>query len=416
MLNVILIALMLVCSAFFSAAETSFSTVNRIRLRNYADSGNKKALRALKIAEKYDKAITAILIGNNLVNIASTAIGTALFTALFSENGIAVATVVMTVLVLVFGEILPKSVAKENAEAFAMAFAAPLYGIMVVLTPLTWLFSKLKGAVSKLTRSQNDIPSVTEDELKYIIDESEEQGVLEEQESNLVKSALEFDEIEVSRILVPRVNVVSVSIDDSIEMIKTTFLNEMYSRLPVYEKTIDNIIGIIHTKDFFRMLESGSEDIRSIIQKPLYISELRPISEILKEMQRTKLHMAIVMDQYGGTMGIVTLEDIIEELVGEIYDENDEVVTMITTLGENTYEVLCDLSVADMLEQLGLPDDAIETESATVGGWVLELFGVIPQKDEAIQSGIFRITVLEQAEQRILKIRLEIDTKEEEQE
>ena len=164
------------------------------------------------------------------------------------------------------------------------------------------------------------------------------------------------------------------------------------------------------------MLESGSEDIRSIIQKPLYISELRPISEILKEMQRTKLHMAIVMDQYGGTMGIVTLEDIIEELVGEIYDENDEVVTMITTLGENTYEVLCDLSVADMLEQLGLPDDAIETESATVGGWVLELFGVIPQKDEAIQSGIFRITVLEQAEQRILKIRLEIDTKEEEQE
>ena len=305
--NIILIILCLVFSGLFSSAEMAFSTVNKIRLKNYASQGNKRAEKALEIATKFDNALMAILIGNNVVNTASASIGTILFTEIFGSGGVGVATMVMTVLVLIFGEILPKSLAKENAESLALTFAVPLSFVIKLFTPVIWIFTKIKDGTMKIfVKSTEEQPSVTEDELKYIIDEIEEQGVLEEQEGDLVRSALEFDEITVGEILIPRVNVVGIEINADIDEIKQTFMTEMYSRLPVYEKSLDNIVGIITQKDFFRLIlnndiNENSFEIKDIMQDVIHISELKLISEAMKDMQKSKTHMAVVMDQYGGT-------------------------------------------------------------------------------------------------------------------
>lgn len=402
MTKLFLILALVVLSALFSSCETSFSSVNKIRLKHYAAQGNRRAARALGIANAFDNALTAILIGNNVVNILSASLATVLFTEWFGDGGVGISTVIMTIVVLIFGEILPKSYAKAHAEACALWFAAPLSGLIWVMTPLVFLFQKM----ASLLKSKEEQPSVTEDELKYIIEEIEEQGVLEEEESDLVRSALEFDEIMVSQVLIPRVNVIAVEQTASIDSIKETFFTEMYSRLPVYDKSIDNIIGVITSKDFFKMLDAGGQDISGILQEVMHVSELMHISEALQEMQRKKSHMAVVMDQYGGTEGILTMEDIIEELVGEIYDENDEVVSTLTKTGQDEYEVSGELSVNDLCEQLGLPDEAIESTGISVGGWVMELFGTIPKEKDTITSGRFEITVLRVQEQKILSIRL----------
>ena len=414
----IAIALLIAMSAVFSSMETAFSSVNKIRLKHDASNGNKKAAKALEISENFDKALTTILVGNNIVNILSSSLGTVLFVEMFGTAGVAVSTVVMTVLVLIFGEIVPKTFAKQNAEKCALAFAAPLNAIMWILTPISALFSFLQKGLVKASKSDNS-PNFTEDELKYIIEEIEDQGVLEEQESDLVRSALEFDEIVIEQILVPRVKVVAVERNEEIEKIMEIFIRDRYTRLPVYENSIDNIIGLINEKDFFALIigsEGKSVNIEGIIQKALYVSEMKLISEVLYEMQRAKIHMAIVKDQYGGTSGIVTMEDIIEELVGEIYDENDEVINNVVEVAEHMYDVQADMSINDMLEELELPDDLIETESNTVGGWVMELFGRIPEEGDSITQGIFTITVLESDEQSVSKVGIRLDIPDQKQE
>ena len=403
---IIALIVLIAMSAVFSSMETAFSSVNKIRLKHEASNGNKKAARALQIAENFDKTLTTILIGNNIVNILSSSLGTVFFVNLFGAAGVAVSTVVMTILVLIFGEIMPKTFAKQNADRCALAFSAPLSAIMWILTPISAIFSLIQKGMLKAVKS-DDSPNFTEDELKYIIEEIEDQGVLEEQESDLVRSALEFDEIIIEQILVPRVKVVAVERNEDIEKIKEIFIRDRYTRLPVYEDSIDNIIGLINEKDFFALLlesEGKPVSIEGIIQKALYVSEMKLISEVLYEMQRTKIHMAIVKDQYGGTSGIVTMEDIIEELVGEIYDENDEVIHNVVKVAENTYDVRADISISDMLEEMELPADLIETESNTVGGWVMELFGCILQAGAVIESGIFTVSVLEADEQSVSKV------------
>ncbi len=402
--NIIIVVAMLFLSAFFSASETAFSTVNKARLKNYAAKGDKRASKALKIANAFEKALTAILIGNNIVNILSTSISTVLFTQILGSGGVGVATAVMTVLVLIFGEITPKSIAKSNAEKCALLFAGPISLIMFILKPFVWIFQFLQN----LFKPKEEQPSVTEDELKYIIDEIQEQGVLEQQESELVRSALEFDEITVDEILIPRVNVTAIERNTPFEEIKDIFLNEMYSRIPVYEKNIDNIVGIITNKSFMRLMNEGKQDISEIIQDIIHISDLKLISEALKELQKNKMHMAVVLDQYGGTKGIITIEDIIEELVGEIYDEDDEVIPNFVKLDENKYEITADLSISDMLDKFDLPEEYIESSVNTVGGLVAELLGHIGKVGETAECGMFKMTVTSADEQKINKIHLEV--------
>lgn len=406
MINIILIILLVAFSAMFSSCETAFSTVNKMRLKNNADQGSAKAAKALRLAESFDNSLTTILIGNNIVNIASTSISTVLFTDLFGAKGVGIATVVMTVVVLIFGEILPKTFAKENSEKCAYFFAGPLSALIVLFTPLSFIFSAIKNIVSKLYASSEKTPSVTEDELKCIIDEIEEEGVLEESESDLVRSALDFDETIVSEILTPRVKVVGVEINSSIEEIKNVFLTEMYSRLPVYEKNIDNIVGIITQKDFFKMISENRSDIQNIIQDVVFISEFKLINDALHEMQRSKTHMSVIIDQYGGTKGIITMEDIIEELVGEIYDENDEITPLMTKISDDVHEASGELTVTEMLETLGYPGNYIATNANTVSGWIMELTGHIPDQGELIQNDCFEIRITEMNGKKISKIQI----------
>ena len=405
------IILLIIMSAFFSATETAFSSVNKIRLKHEASNGNKKAARAMKIAENFDKTLTTILVGNNIVNILSTSLGTVICTQIFGAKGVGIATAAMTVLILIFGEIMPKSLAKENAEKFALAFGGLLNVFIVVLTPVTFIFRGLKNLVSKLFKSGSDAPSVTEDELKYIIDEIEEEGVLEEQESDLVRSALEFDDKNVSEVLIPRVRITAVEKNDSLEHIRELFFTEQYSRMPVYEKNIDNIIGFIHERDFFKLTVSDehAEGIESIIHEVIYITEFQTVSEVLARMQKEKIHMAIIKDQYGGTYGMVTMEDLIEELLGEIYDETDEEDHSFIKISDNEYDAAADFNLREFEEKLGLPEDTIKSESYTLGGWALELFGRIPQAGDEVKDGVFTLKVLEAEENRIIRLKITVD-------
>lgn len=404
MFYLIAILILLVLSGLFSACETAFSSVNKIRLKSDAMQGNRRAQQALELAESFEKALTAILIGNNLVNILSASIGTILFTQWFGEGGVGISTMAMTVLVLIFGEILPKNYAKNHAEQMAIFFTVPLRALIFILTPLIFLFNSL----AKLVQNQSAAPSVTEDELKVIVEQIEEEGVLEEQESDLVRSALEFDEISVDEVLVPRVRVTAIQRNTPISEIKAIFLSEQYSRLPVYDDSIDDIIGFITEKDFFGLLEQKGSDIQPILQNILRLPEFARISEAMRQMQRDKSHMALVVDQYGGTKGIVTLEDIIEELVGEIYDEADEVVPLLTRLSDTRFEISGECPISDLLETLELPDDRIVTECTSVGGWLTELAGHIAEPGENVSGKWFRMTVMQMQEQRIQRILLEI--------
>lgn len=410
--NIIIIVLMIMFSAFFSASETAISSVNRIRLKNMAENGNRGAARALKILGKYDKALTTILIGNNIVNITCSSIATVVCIAVVGEQyGSLVSTIVTTIVVLIFGEVMPKSIAKDHAEPIAIGVSAVISFLMLIFTPFSAFFILLKNGIAKLFRSKESV-SVTEEELMAIIDEIEDEGVLEQQESNLVRSALQFDETTVDEIITPRVSVVAVDVNDSAKDVCDKFLSEQYSRMPVYEKTLDNIIGVINQKDFLKEYLAQGEKlmIRDIVQETVYFPHMLRISEVLRTMQKKKCHMCVVLDQHGGTLGIVTMEDLLEELVGEIWDESDEVKSPITTVSENVFEVYGDVSLGNLrrfFEDREI-DVEIESEAHTVAGWVLELFGSIPKNGDVVRSERFVVTVLEAAELRVNKVRIEL--------
>lgn len=392
-MDIVIIILLLTLSAVCSATETAFSSANRIRLKNMASSGKKSAARALYITENFDKALTAILIGNNVFNLSASSLTTVLFTKHFGKGSVAYATIVLTVLVLIFGEILPKSLAKENSESFSMLMSAPLTVAMILLTPAIWFFTAIKKLTVLLTGSRSDQPAFTEEELKYIIDESETEGVLEEQESDLVRSALDFDETMIDEVLVPRVNIVGVPKDADMDTLRRTFEDNCYSRLPVYDKTMDSIVGIVHLTDFYRLYLSGAESFESIVTAPAFIPENKRISEVMRLMQKKKVHMAVVVDQYGGTEGIVTLEDILEELVGDIYDEHDEEDDSFIPLGSDRWRISGELSISDFLEKAELDEDMITADATSMGGWVLEQLERLPVNGERLSAGGFDIAV-----------------------
>lgn len=416
--TVILIVVLILLSAFFSAAETAFTSANRIRLKNMQEEGSKGAGIALKVIERYDKCLTTILIGNNIVNIATSSLATILCVRLFAEKGPLIATAATTVIVLIFGEITPKTIAKGNAEIFSIFFGRILHALMIVLTPLSAIFLLMQKGMSKLFIKKSEV-SVTEQELMHIIDEIEDEGVLEAQESALVRNALEFDETTAEQIMQPRVNVVGVDMYDSNEKVMELFKSEAYTRLPVYEKSLDHIVGLISYRDFTQKIMTDPDfSLSDIISDIMYIPSLMRISEVLKKMQREKEHMAVVVDQYGGTAGILTMEDVLEELVGEIWDENDEVSTPVRFVEKNVFIVSGEVSKVDFnrfFENQEM-DYEINGDFNTVGGWALELFGKIPSSGDSIETDEFVITVKNLNERRIGELRFEIKSSDEDKE
>ena len=375
----LVIVFCIIGSAYFSASETAFSTMNRIRMKNLADSGDSRAAVALKLVDNYDKLISTILIGNNIVNITSSSLATVVFTMWLADAGVSVSTAVMTVLVLIFGEISPKTLAKENAESFALATARLMRALMVLLTPLNFLFSLWKKLLDRLFKKQED-PGITAEELMTMVDEAQNDGGIDEHNGELIRSAIEFDDLDANDILTPRVDLVAVEKDDSMEEVGRVFMENTYSRLPVYEDTIDNIIGMIHEKDFFTALHNGADTFASAVKPVIYVSGGIKISKLLRLIQQSKTHVAVVVDEFGGTEGIVTLEDVLEQLVGDIWDEHDIVEQEIEEINNTTFVVSGSCSLEDFFEMFRLPEEEEEKyESITVGGWVMEELRCVPE-------------------------------------
>ena len=378
-------------SAFFSASETAFTTLNRIRLKTEAEAGDSRAALVLSIAENYDKMLSTILIGNNIVNIASASLATIVFTHVLGDAGVSVSTAVMTVIVLIFGEISPKNLAKEHPEAFAR-FSAPFLRLLItILTPINFIFSQWKKLLNKIFKKKSD-NRMTQEELKTIVDEAQSEGGIDEEKGELIRSAIEFDDLTADDILTPRVDIVGIDEECPFQEISDIFLKNTYSRLPVYSDSIDNIIGIVHEKDYFSAQKSGISDIKQVMKKVLYISRTVKISDLLRTLQKTKSHMAIVVDEFGGTEGLVTMEDIIEELVGDIWDEHDVVIVYFNQIDDHTYVINCSADLHDLFEEFDL-GDSDEFESASVGGWAMELLGKIPSVGDTFDFKGWHITV-----------------------
>ncbi len=377
-------------SAFFSASETAYSTCNKIRLKQMANRGDTRAEKVLKLADDYDKLISGILVGNNFVNILATTIATILFTKMFLENGATISTVVMTIAVLIFGEITPKTIAKNDADDFALNFYPLLKFTLIILTPFTFIFGLWQGLVNILFKS-NDIKGLSGEELITMIEEVEKEGNIEKEESELIQSAIEFSDVDIADIYTPRVDVVSIDVEDDYDEIADTLRKNPYSRIPVYRRNIDNVVGFIHYRDFFELDKSKS--IETILQSPVYLPLTTRISDALKEMQKNKVHLAVVVDEFGGTAGIITLEDIIEELVGEIWDEHDEVYEQVYLLNDFSYKIDGTVNIDEVFEIFDMYEDDVY-DSNTLSGWIIEINEGFPSVNEIIRFKNLEIEVL----------------------
>ena len=392
-------------SAFFSASETAFSSLNQIRLKSRAEDGDSSAARVLAMAEQYDKLLSTILIGNNIVNIAAASIGTILFTQMLgAERGATVSTIVLTIIVLIFGEVTPKSLAKEMPEKVATAVSPFLVLLMALMTPLTWLFTQWKKLLGHFVHS-GEADTITEGELMTMVSEAENDGELTDRESELIRSAIEFDDVEVEEILTPRVDVVAVEDDIPLEELAQTFAESGYSRLPVYHGTIDNIIGVVHEKDFYIARLKKATKIDDLVVPTLYTTGSTQISQLLRTLREQHHHLAVVVDEYGGTEGIITLEDILEELVGEIWDEHDEVTEDFRKQSDGSWLVSGSASVDDLYEELNLPEEE-DIDSNTVNGLVQEKTCHLPKVGDRFTLGEYDGVVTRTAKRRVTEVRL----------
>ena len=392
-------------SAFFSASETAFSSLNQIRLKSRAEDGDSSAARVLNMAEQYDKLLSTILIGNNIVNIAAASIGTILFTRMLgAERGATVSTIVLTIIVLIFGEVTPKSLAKEMPEKVATAVSPFLVLLMALMTPLTWLFTQWKKLLGRFVHS-GEADTITEGELMTMVSEAENDGELTDRESELIRSAIEFDDVEVEEILTPRVDVVAVEDDIPLEELAQTFAESGYSRLPVYHGTIDNIIGVVHEKDFYIARLKKVTKIDDLVVPTLYTTGSTQISQLLRTLREQHHHLAVVVDEYGGTEGIITLEDILEELVGEIWDEHDEVTEDFRKQSDGSWLVSGSASVDDLYEELDLPEEE-DIDSNTVNGLVQEKTCHLPKVGDRFTLGEYDGVVTRTAKRRVTEVRL----------
>lgn len=404
------LVLLIAMSGFFSASETAFSSVNVIRLKNWAEDGDRRAQRVLDLHENYDRLLSAILIGNNIVNIAAASLGTVLFSLYFTVYGATISTVVITVVVLIFGEVTPKSLAKSRPERMAMAVAPVIAGLMKLLYGLTFLLNAWTKFVQSLIKSEDDT-GITGDELITMVSEAEQEGGIDEDESELIRSAIEFGDRVAEEILIPRVDVVMVSDTATLEEVEQVFFSSDFSRLPVYHSNRDNVVGYIHIHDLYQLQRKGRTDWLSALTPVVYASHTEQIYDLLQSLQRQKAHMAIVVDAYGGTMGIVTMEDILEELVGEIWDEHDEIVEEFKKQPDGSYLIACSADLHDVLRLFELKDDC---ESSTISSWVVEELGHVPVKGDTFQYENLKVTVTSIHKMRVMEIRVEVLPEEEE--
>ena len=383
--KLLLMAVLILFSAYFSATETAFSALSRTRLKAMADKGNRQAALVLDLSAKYDNLLSTILVGNNIVNIAVASIGTILFVRRFGEElGTPLSTAVVTVVVLLCGEVTPKSLAKEAPERVAMASAPVLRVLMIVLTPVNWLFFQWKKLLARLFRVNED-RRLTQEELLLVVDEVERDGGIDDQERELVRNAIDFNDLQAEDVLTPRVSVEGIDVAADRVAVRKAFVSSGYTRLPVYDGTIDHIVGIVHQKDFYDPDNQGV-GIRELMKPAIQVAPNLPIGDLLRQLQRTKNHMAVVADEHGGTMGIVTMEDILEELVGEIWDEHDEVKEPIRRMGDGRYLVDGDVSPEKLFDIFQLQE---ETECSTLSGWMMEELGHIPAVgDQITRDGI----------------------------
>lgn len=410
-LEIIFLVVVLVCillSGYFSATETAFTAINKIRLRAKAEDGDKGAKRVLKLADNYDRLLTTILIGNNIVNILASSLFTLLMIALIPKNeGLAttLSTVILTVVILIFGEITPKVLAKEFPEGFAR-FSAPFINVLAwLLIPFTFLFGLWKKLLLKIFKHKED-NAITDDELKILVEEAEHEGGINAQESDLIRSAIEFNDLEAKDILVPRVDVIAIDCQTPLTEVDKIFMETRYSRLPVYKDTVDNIIGILHEKDFIKQRLDENFSLEKASKPAIFVVSTTKISAVLQQLQKSKSHMAVVSGEFGDTVGIITMEDILEELVGEIWDEHDEVLSDITQESETEYKVLGITSVNDLCAYFDLGN--VESDSATVGGWVIDMLGKVPDEGDELVYQNLQLTVAKTEFRRITELKVVI--------
>ncbi|MBQ7276028.1 MAG: HlyC/CorC family transporter [Bacilli bacterium] len=413
---VISLFVLIILSAFFSGSEMVYAKVNQIKLKKEADKGSLNAKKALDLASNYSSFISTILIGNNLVNIASSSIATILCIDIWGEEvGSTVATIALTIIILIFGEILPKTILPKYNYSLSKLFVPFIKFFKIILFPFVWAVTKIVSFIEPIWVPKEEEPTATDEELISMVEEIEDEGYIDEDTSDLIISAIDFGDTEVFEIMKPRVDVFAFNINDNINELIQDEKIFYYSRVPVYEDTIDDIIGVVNTKDILKMMLQNKEiDIKSLLTEPLYTHKTKPVKQLLREFKETHTHIAIVMDEFGGTLGIVTMEDIVEELVGEIWDETDTVEEDITKKGENSYIVNGDMNIYDMFDMFEYDYKDFDSEYETVGGWCTEVLNKFPEVNDEFTYDIFKVTILEMDDVRVEKAKVEIVKKDEE--
>ena len=406
----ILIVILIILSAFFSSCEIAYSSVNKIKLKKKVSDGNKEATKAMEIVNNYSEALSTILIGNNLVNIAVSSLATMVAVAYLGEEmGSLLATIVATIVVLIFGEILPKALANKFSLKLTLLYVKPFKICRIIFFPITFLVTKFVKLISKIWTPKNIEVSEIDEELNVITEELEEEGVIDEEDAELIISAIDFRDVTAHEIMIPRVDVFAIDIDDNQEDILKNEQIFRYSRVPVYEDTIDHVIGILNTTSLMKKILTGEQiDLRSMLIEPMYVHKTKHISNILTKFKATNQHLAIVADEFGGFMGILTIEDIVEELVGDIFDETDEVILDYKELGENIYEVDGDMNIYDFFELVDYDDRDFESEYTTVGGWCTDMLEKFPEVGDTFEFANFTVTITEVEGMRVGKIKVEI--------
>ncbi len=401
----ILIVVFVILSAFYSSAEIAYAKANIIRIKNQAEEGSKVAKTEEYISENYTRSLSTVLVGNNLVNIAASSATTILCVKYFGEvNGQTIATVAITIILLIFGETIPKIIAAEAPDKFARICAGPLKISMWIFYPIVWLVEKFVGLISPIWTPKKEEPSVTTEELQEIVENLEDEGVFEEDDSERIQSAIEFSETTAKEVLVPRVDVFAIDIDKEL-VISEEFYR--YARVPVYKDSIDNIVGILSTKQLLRaIVAKKSYKLEDFMSKPIFVHMTKDISSIVEEFRKSAKQMAVVVDEYGGTMGILTIEDIAEEIVGEIYDERDVVETDIKKINDNTYIVDGSENIYDLFDELDWEPSDFKTEYTTVGGWVTEMLDDFPNVGDSFEFERIKVIVLEIDDKRVEKVKV----------